>query len=146
MFFLAEYMNMATLSAVAVTLFLGGPAGPLPPFVPQLIGGLFWFLAKVTVFLLGYIWLRAALPRLRYDQLMDLAWKVGIPLGLLWLAVSAVYRVAQDSNWPWWVYVVSPVGALAIYFGVLVPCMPNRRGAGGPGVEVFPDPREVASE
>ena len=71
-FFLAEYMNMATQSAIAVTLFLGGPAGPLPPFVPELIGGLFWFLFKVSLFLLGYIWLRAALPRLRYDQLMDL--------------------------------------------------------------------------
>ena len=81
-FFLAEYMNMATQSAIAVTLFLGGPAGPVPPFVPELIGGLFWFLFKVSLFLLGYIWLRAALPRLRYDQLMDIAWKIGIPAGL----------------------------------------------------------------
>ena len=146
-FFLAEYMNMATQSAIAVTLFLGGPAGPLPPGVPKIIGGLFWFLFKVTLFLLGYIWLRAALPRLRYDQLMDLAWKVGIPLGVLWLAVSATYRVAQDQNWPTWVYLVVPLGGFAVYFGVLVPCMPNRLwGGGGPGVEVFPDRREVADE
>ncbi len=138
-FFLAEYMNMATQSAIAVTLFLGGPAGPLPPFVPELIGGLFWFLFKVTLFLLGYIWLRAALPRLRYDQLMDIAWKIGIPAGLGWLAVSATYRVAQDQNWPTWVYVVVPLGLIAMYFGVLVPCMPNRPGAGGPRVEVFPE-------
>ena len=123
---------MATQSAIAVTLFLGGPAGPLPPFVPELIGGLFWFLAKVTLFLLGYIWLRAALPRLRYDQLMDLAWKIGIPAGLLWLAVSAVYRVAQDQNWPAWVYIAAPLGGFAVFFGVLWPCMPNRPGAGGP--------------
>jgi NADH-quinone oxidoreductase subunit H len=140
MFFLAEYMNMATQSAIAVTLFLGGPAGPLPPGFPKLIGGLFWFLFKVTLFLLGYIWLRAALPRLRYDQLMDLAWKVGIPVGLLWLAVSSTYRVAQDKNWPWWVYIAAPAGAFAVY-GILYFSMPNRPGAGGPGVEVFPDRR-----
>jgi NADH-quinone oxidoreductase subunit H len=142
-FFLAEYMNMATQSAIAVTLFLGGPAGPVPPFIPEVIGGLFWFLFKVTLFLLGYIWLRAALPRLRYDQLMDIAWKIGIPAGLGWLAVSATYRVAQDQNWPWWVFVVVPLGLIAMYFGVLVPCMPNRPGAGGPRVEVFPERGEV---
>ena len=88
-FFLAEYMNMATQSAIAVTLFLGGPAGPLPPGFPKLIGGLFWFLFKVALFLLGYIWLRAALPRLRYDQLMDLGWKALIPASLFWLLVLA---------------------------------------------------------
>ena len=66
-------------------------------------------------------------------------------LGLLWLAVSAVYRVAQDQNWPTWTYIVAPLGAFAVY-GVLLLSMPGRRGAGGPGVEVFPDPREVASE
>ncbi|HET9770356.1 MAG TPA: complex I subunit 1 family protein, partial [Acidimicrobiia bacterium] len=135
-FFLAEYMNMATQSAIAVTLFLGGPAGPLPPFIPELVGGLFWFLFKVTLFLLGYIWLRAALPRLRYDQLMDLAWKVGIPIGLLWLAVSAVYRVSQDKDWPFWVLIATPLGAFAVY-GVLLLCMPNR---------VFAERNEVASE
>jgi len=137
-FFLAEYMNMATQSAIAVTLFLGGPAGPLPPGVPKLIGGLFWFLLKISLFLLGYIWLRAALPRLRYDQLMDLAWKVGIPVGLLWLAVSATYRVAQDQNWPVWVYIAAPLGAFAVY-GLLLAAMPNRLWGGGAGVEVFPD-------
>jgi hypothetical protein len=79
------------------------------------------------------------LPRLRYDQLMDIAWKIGIPVGLGWLAVSATYRVAQDQNWPTWVYVVVPFGLFAIYVGVLVPCMPNRPGAGGRRVEIFPD-------
>ena len=144
-FFLAEYMNMATQSAIAVTLFLGGPAGPLPPFVPELIGGLFWFLAKITMFLLGYIWLRAALPRLRYDQLMDLAWKVGIPVGLLWLAVSAVYRVSQDKDWPFWVLLATPVGAIAVYF-VLWASMPNKPNLGGLAPEPFRERPEVASE
>jgi NADH-quinone oxidoreductase subunit H len=140
MFFLAEYMNMATQSAIAVTLFLGGPAGPRPSFVPVAIAGLFWFLVKISFFLFGYIWLRASLPRLRYDQLMDLGWKILIPVGLLWLGVSSVYRVAQDKNWPFWAFVAAPAGAIAVY-GVLYASMPNRApaGAGGAAIEVFPE-------
>ena len=126
-FFLAEYMNMATQSAIAVTLFLGGPAGPLPPGFPKLIGGLVWFLVKITLFLLGYIWLRAALPRLRYDQLMDLGWRWLIPVGFLWIGVAAVYRVAQDKHWDLWVYAAAPAGALLVG-GFLWACMPPRKG------------------
>src|SRR2546430_17310910 len=118
-------MTVPPRGPLAVPLSLGGPAGPPPPFIPELVAGLFWFLFKAALFLLGYIGLRAALPRLRYDQLMDLAWKVGIPLGLLWLAVSATYRIAQDKNWPVWVYIAAPVGAFAVY-GVLWLSMPNR--------------------
>jgi NADH-quinone oxidoreductase subunit H len=140
MFFLAEYMNMATQSAVAVTLFLGGPAGPRPPFVPLALAGVFWFLLKISLFLFGYIWLRASLPRLRYDQLMDLGWKILIPIGLLWLGVSSVYRVAQDRNWPFPAFVLAPAGALAVY-GLLYASMPSRApaGAGGAAIEVFPE-------
>jgi NADH-quinone oxidoreductase subunit H len=139
MFFLAEYMNMATQSAIAVTLFLGGPAGPRPSFVPVAVAGLFWFLVKISFFLFGYIWLRASLPRLRYDQLMDLGWKILIPAGLLWLGISSVYRVAQDKNWPFWAFAAAPAGALAIY-GLLYASMPSRApaGAGGAAIEVFP--------
>ena len=126
MFFLAEYMNMVTQSAIAVTLFLGGPSGLFDiPGLPAPVEGILWFLFKISFFLFGYIWLRAALPRLRYDQLMDLGWKVLIPLGLLWLAVSATYRVAQDHNWPIWVFVAAPLGALAVY-GLLYLSMPKR--------------------
>jgi hypothetical protein len=71
---------------------------------------------------------------------MDLAWKVGTPLGLLWLAVSSTYRVAQDKNWPTWVYLAAPAGAVAVY-GLLRACMPNRPGVWGANVEVFPDRR-----
>ncbi len=125
-FFLAEYMNMVTQSAIAVTLFLGGPAGLFNiPGLPAPVEGMLWFLLKISFFLFGYIWLRAALPRLRYDQLMDLGWKVLIPLGLLWLAVSATYRVAQDQDWPLWVFVAAPLGALAVY-GLLYLSMPRR--------------------
>jgi hypothetical protein len=70
---------------------------------------------------------------------MDIAWKIGIPLGLGWLFVSAIYRVAQDQNWPIWVYIAAPLGALAVYFAILLPSMPNRPGSGGARVEVFPD-------
>jgi NADH-quinone oxidoreductase subunit H len=135
-FYLSEYMNMVTLSAIAVTLFLGGPSGPTLPVLPDVVSNLFWFLLKVSLFLFGYIWLRATLPRLRYDQLMELGWKVLIPAGLLWLGVSATYLVARDQNWPPIVFVAAPVGALAVY-GLLYASIP-RAESGGTRPEVFP--------
>jgi NADH-quinone oxidoreductase subunit H len=88
LFFLAEFMNTVTMSAVIVTLFLGGPTAPFGHFT-GILWGLFWFLAKLFVFLFTYVWLRATLPRLRYDQLMDLGWKRLIPLALIWLLLDA---------------------------------------------------------
>jgi NADH-quinone oxidoreductase subunit H len=85
MFFLAEYINMVTMSAVATTLFLGGWHGP---FLPESLGWI-WFLLKVSVLLFGYIWIRWTLPRLRYDQLMQFGWKVLLPLAALNLIVTA---------------------------------------------------------
>src|ERR671918_453908 len=125
-FFLAEYMNMATQSAIAVTLFLGGPAGPLPPGVPEVIGGVFWFLFKVSLFLLGYIWLRAALPRLRYDHLMDLGWRLLIPVGLIFLGVSATFQVARQEGWSPLVYFPAVLGGALAIGGFLYLCMPRR--------------------
>lgn len=98
LFFLAEFMNTVTMSAIIVTLFLGGPAGPAP-FGPVLLWGPIWFLAKLVVFLFVFVWFRATLPRLRYDQLMDLGWKVLIPLSLGWLLLLAAINVARDENW-----------------------------------------------
>jgi NADH-quinone oxidoreductase subunit H len=98
LFFLAEYMNMLTVSAVAVTLFLGGPNGPRIAFLPSL-WPVVYFLAKVLVFLFVYVWLRATLPRFRYDQLMDLGWKRLIPLALYWLLLIAALRVGRDQGW-----------------------------------------------
>jgi NADH-quinone oxidoreductase subunit H len=90
LFQLSEFMNTVTMSAIIVTLFLGGPTSPIPNFADTGWGwGLFWYLAKVFVFLFTYVWLRATLPRLRYDQLMDLGWKRLIPLALAWLLVDA---------------------------------------------------------
>lgn len=88
MFFLAEFMNTVTMSAVIVTLFLGGGDGPsfgLPSWLMYLV----WFLAKTFVFMYTYVWLRSTLPRLRYDQLMDIGWKYLIPISLGWLLVVA---------------------------------------------------------
>jgi len=94
LFFLAEFMSTVVMSAVIVTLFLGGPAGPAPEggFLGAVVP-IGWFLAKMSIFLFTYVWLRATLPRLRYDQLMDLGWKRLIPLSLFWLLVLAGMRV-----------------------------------------------------
>ncbi len=98
LFFLAEFMNTITISAVAVTLFLGGPNGPEIGFLPDL-WPVVWFLLKLGVFLFVYVWFRATLPRLRYDQLMDLGWKKLIPLSLFWLLLIAALRIGRDEGW-----------------------------------------------
>jgi NADH-quinone oxidoreductase subunit H len=83
MFFLGEYGSMINVSALAVTIFLGGWHGPyLPPVI--------WFLGKMVVFLCFFIWLRATLPRFRYDQLMNFGWKVLLPLALLNIFITGV--------------------------------------------------------
>ncbi len=102
LFFLAEFMNVITMSGVMVTLFLGGPqplrigdfdlfgwAGPL--------GGTLWVTLKVLAFLYAYVWFRATLPRLRYDQLMDFGWKLLIPVALGWFLVLAALQLARDK-------------------------------------------------
>jgi NADH-quinone oxidoreductase subunit H len=83
LFFLAEYANMMVVSGVAITVFLGAWHGP---FLPPVL----WFLIKLFLFLFFYVWLRATFPRLRYDQLMALGWKVLLPASLLNLIVTAV--------------------------------------------------------
>ena len=85
MFFLAEYINMVTVSAVATDLFLGGWHGP---FLSETIGWL-WFLLKVGAILFFYVWMRWTLPRYRYDQLMRFGWKVLLPLSVVNLLVTA---------------------------------------------------------
>ncbi|HEX4246210.1 MAG TPA: complex I subunit 1 family protein, partial [Acidimicrobiales bacterium] len=98
LFYLAEFMNTITMSAIVVTLFFGGPDGPIP-HIPhtQWLWPILWFLAKTLVFLFLYVWLRAALPRMRYDQLMDLGWKRLIPLSLAWLMIVAGFLI--DAWW-----------------------------------------------
>ncbi len=82
MFYLAEFMNTVTMSAIIVTLFLGGPNGPILTDSFDWIWPILWFFLKLLVFLFIFVWIRATLPRLRYDQLMNLGWKVLIPVAL----------------------------------------------------------------
>jgi NADH-quinone oxidoreductase subunit H len=88
MFYLAEYLAMVTISSVGVTLFLGGWRGPIFAVVPWL-WPVVWFLVKLFLVMYALIWVRATLPRFRYDKLMDLGWKVLIPAGLLWIMITA---------------------------------------------------------
>jgi len=85
MFFMAEYINMVTVSAVATNLFLGGWHGP---FIPVQYGWI-WFVIKLAFLLFVYLWLRWTLPRFRYDQLMSFGWKVLLPLATLNLILTA---------------------------------------------------------
>jgi len=118
MFFLAEFMNVITMSAVAVTLFLGGPSGPALGFLPAdgtvnvWFVPVLWFLVKLLALLFCTVWIRASLPRMRYDQLMALGWKWLIEIAILWVVVSAAMVVARDQDWAPWAYAVAVGGAL----------------------------------
>jgi NADH-quinone oxidoreductase subunit H len=112
LFFLAEFMNTITMSAIIVTLFFGGPDGPGFPVV-RWLWPILWFLGKTVVFCYIQVWIRAALPRLRYDQLMDLGWKRLIPLSLAWLLVVA----AVEQSTPWGLGVL---GGCVVAGGMLV--------------------------
>ena len=102
LFFLAEYVNIVTVSALATTLFLGGyHAPPGLGFTESWLGGWFtaiWFLLKVVTFFFVFVWLRGTLPRLRYDQFMQFGWKVLIPASILWILVVATLRVLSLEN------------------------------------------------
>jgi NADH-quinone oxidoreductase subunit H len=102
LFFLAEYVNIVTVSALATTLFLGGyHAPPGLGFTENWLGGWFtaiWFLLKVVTFFFVFVWLRGTLPRLRYDQFMQFGWKVLIPASILWILVVATLRVLSLEN------------------------------------------------
>jgi NADH-quinone oxidoreductase subunit H len=103
MFFLAEYINMTTVSALATTLFLGGWRAPWPltligPGVNEGWWPVLWFLIKVFFLLFCYVWLRGTLPRTRYDQLMALGWKILIPLSIVWILLIATIRAWRNDT------------------------------------------------
>jgi NADH-quinone oxidoreductase subunit H len=102
LFFLAEYVNIIAVSALATTLFLGGyHAIPGLGFTEQWLGGWFtliWFFIKVLFFFFVFVWLRGTLPRLRYDQFMQFGWKVLIPVSLLWILVVATLRIISTTS------------------------------------------------
>jgi NADH-quinone oxidoreductase subunit H len=99
LFYLAEFMNTITMSAIIVTLFLGGPAGPTY-IGPGWLWGVIWFSLKLFVFLFIFVWARATLPRFRYDQLMNIGWKAMIPLALGWILLLAAINIGRDEDWP----------------------------------------------
>src|SRR5690349_15368825 len=119
LFYLAEYINVATVAALATTLFLGGWRAPWPITVwPNANTGwwpLLWFLAKLLILMFCFVWLRGTLPRIRYDQLMTFGWKVLIPVSLAWILMIATIRVWRQHGGSTPVYIVG--GAL---LGVLL--------------------------
>jgi NADH-quinone oxidoreductase subunit H len=122
LFYLAEFMNTITMSALIVTLFFGGPQpisiGSITldiPLIPNAIEGTVWLILKVLVFLYMYVWFRATLPRFRYDQLMDLGWKIMIPASLGWFMLLAAQRVGREAGWDQ--IVVTLVTALVLIAG-----------------------------
>jgi NADH-quinone oxidoreductase subunit H len=95
LFQLGEYLNMVTVASIATTLFLGGWRGPHPDVVPWLWGVL-WFIVKVLAIVYVYIWIRATLPRIRYDRLMSFGWKLLIPTGLVWILATGAVVVLPE--------------------------------------------------
>ena len=105
MFFLAEYINMFNMCAITATFFLGGWLGPtfdgiLPPIISAIMP-IIWLGVKTFALLFIFVWIRATLPRLRYDQLMELGWKRLIPASLVWLILSAIVLGLREFGLPW---------------------------------------------
>jgi len=105
MFFLAEYINMFNMCAITATFFLGGWLGPtfsniLPPIISAFMPAV-WLGVKTFSLLFIYVWIRATLPRLRYDQLMELGWKRLIPISLVWLILSSIVLGVREFGLPW---------------------------------------------
>ena len=138
LFFLAEFMNTITMSAIIVTLFFGGPNGPLV-FGPDWIWPVIWFFTKLFVFLFVFVWFRATLPRFRYDQLMDLGWKLLIPLALGWLILLAAIRIARDEEWNQFAVAagIVVIGAVAVSLLQRAITTARQEREAADGVEVF---------
>jgi len=129
MFYLGEYVNMVTVSAIAVTLFLGGWRGPAPDVLPWLWPVL-WFAAKLLVVVYLYMWVRLTLPRIRYDRLMAFGWKFLIPFGLAWILLTGVIVVLPDVYGRGATYAIIGVaaGILVVAF-LLAPVFAPKRSA-----------------
>jgi NADH-quinone oxidoreductase subunit H len=121
MFMLAEYVNMMTVSSLATVMFFGGWHAPWPinmwPGANVGWWPVLWFTAKMWTFLFIYMWLRASLPRLRYDQFMALGWKLLIPASLVWVLIAAIIRTARNQGYPHWTPILV---ASSIFFAVVL--------------------------
>ncbi|HEX6517057.1 MAG TPA: NADH-quinone oxidoreductase subunit NuoH [Nocardioidaceae bacterium] len=123
LFFLAEYVNMVTVSALATTLFLGGWRAPWPLSLWDGANSgywpILWFIAKIMLFMFVFVWLRGTLPRLRYDQFMAFGWKRLIPISLVWIiAVAAIRSVSLNGGFDRR-YVLIAIGVLAVLFALM---------------------------
>jgi NADH-quinone oxidoreductase subunit H len=139
MFMLTEFMAVITMSAVTVTLFLGGPNGPSlgteeGSFLRAFLG-LVYFALKVLVFVFVFVWLRGTLPRLRYDRLMDLGWKVMLPAALVWILLTGAVVTLQSEGYPqsFFIIVAVAVGAFLVLSFVAPLFTREERGTGGGG-------------
>ncbi|HVV77933.1 MAG TPA: NADH-quinone oxidoreductase subunit NuoH [Mycobacteriales bacterium] len=128
LFFLAEYINVVTVSALATTLFLGGWRPPPIPYFSHYTEGFFpiiWFMIKTVILIFGFMWLRATLPRMRYDKFMKLGWKVLVPFSLVWILVVAAIRTIQlhsgDNDTRDYVILVAVVLAVLLLASIFVP-------------------------
>jgi len=158
LFFLAEYINMVTVSALATTLFLGGWRAPFP--ISTVWEGansgwwpILWFTGKVIGGIFFFVWLRGTLPRLRYDQFMRFGWKVLVPVGLLWILVIGAFSVLRSEGYDTrqlLLYIVLPLAVLAVVVSYLwpergaepeeEPAGPPVRRPGGGGDGAYPTP------
>ncbi|MCB1211857.1 MAG: NADH-quinone oxidoreductase subunit H, partial [Verrucomicrobiales bacterium] len=116
LFFMAEYLGMMAISGMAITLFLGGWQAPLPilNFIPSWM----WFFGKLACFVVLFIWIRGTLPRLRADQLMNLAWKFLLPIALLNIGLAGLW--VKSSGWIAWPISVILLGLAIVGLGRLL--------------------------
>jgi NADH-quinone oxidoreductase subunit H len=128
LFYLAEYINMVTVSALATTLFLGGWRAPWPLSMWDGANSgwwpLLWFTAKVMLGIFVFVWLRGTLPRLRYDQFMRFGWKVLVPFSLVWILVIGAFSVLRQQGYDTrelLLYVGLPVTLLLLAGSILLP-------------------------
>jgi NADH-quinone oxidoreductase subunit H len=148
LFFLAEYINMATVSALATTLFLGGWHAPwglvhIWPGANEGYWPVLWFFGKVLFFVFIFIWLRGSLPRLRYDQFMAFGWKRLIPISLVWIvAVATIRSISLDGDIDR-EYLLGGIGVLAVLFLVLFFVGESEEAAQAPAEETEPTPADA---
>ncbi|MBM9466244.1 NADH-quinone oxidoreductase subunit NuoH [Nakamurella leprariae] len=150
LFFLAEYINLINVSAIATTLFLGGWRAPWPiSLIPGVNEGwwtLLWFFIKVLALMFFFVWIRGALPRIRYDQFMSLGWKVMVPISLVWIGVVGTVRVLDTTTdltgWAVLAWVGIPTAVLIIVVWLLFArSAARRRQAAAPAGTTPPEDR-----